>query len=147
MLRREAFKFRLEPKPAARILLAQFAGCCRLVWNKALALQKMLLEEKQSCLSYNKLAGALRDWKQEEDLLFLQQCHSQPLQQTLMNLDRALKEALSKTNPKRFPRFKKKGQRDSIRFSIPKDSRLTKPTAGSTYRKLAGCAIAKAKSW
>ena len=116
MLRREAFKFRLEPKPAARILLAQFAGCCRLVWNKALALQKMLLEEKQSCLSYNKLAGALRDWKQEEDLLFLQQCHSQPLQQTLMNLDRALKEAFSKTNPKRFPRFKKKGQRDSIRY-------------------------------
>ena len=116
MLRREAFKFRLEPKPAARILLAQFAGCCRFVWNKALALQKMLLEEKQSCLSYNKLAGALRDWKQEEDLLFLQQCHSQPLQQTLMNLDRALKEAFSKTNPKRFPRFKKKGQRDSIRY-------------------------------
>ncbi len=33
-----------------------------------------------------------------------------------MNLDRALKEALSKTNPKRFPRFKKKGQRDSIRY-------------------------------
>ena len=116
MLRREAFKFRLEPKPAARILLAQFAGCCRLVWNKALALQKMLLEEKQSCLSYNKLAGALRDWKQEEDLLFLQQCHSQPLQQTLMNLDRALKEALSKTNPKRCPRFKKKGQRDSFPY-------------------------------
>ncbi len=87
MLRRKAFKFRLEPKPAARILLAQFAGCCRLVFNKALALQKELLEAEKSCLSYNKLAGKLRCWKQEKEWLFLKKCHSQPLQQTLMNLD------------------------------------------------------------
>ena len=116
MLRRKAFKFRLEPKPTARILLAQFAGCCRLIFNKALALQKELLEAKKSCLSYNKLAGKLRCWKQEKDLLFLQECHSQPMQQTLMNLDRALKDAFNKSSPKCFPRFKKKGQRDSFRY-------------------------------
>ncbi len=116
MLRRQAFKFRLKPKLAARILLAQFAGCCRLVFNKGLALQKELLEAKKSCLSYSKLTSKLRCWKQEEDLFFLKECHSQPLQQTLKNLDRALKDAFDKSSPKRFPRFKKKGQHDSFRY-------------------------------
>ncbi len=116
MLRRQAFKFRLEPKSAERRLLAQFAGCCRLVFNKGLALQKELLEAKKSCLSYGKLTDKLRCWKQEEDLFFLKECHSQPLQQTLKNLDRALKDAFDKSSPKRFPRFKKKGQRDSFRY-------------------------------
>lgn len=32
-----------------------------------------------------------------------------------MNLDRALKDAFNKKSPKRFPRFKKKGQHDSFR--------------------------------
>ncbi len=116
MLKRQAFKFRLEPKSAERRLLAQFAGCCRLVFNKGLALQKELLEAKKSCLSYGKLTDKLRCWKQEEDLFFLKECHSQPLQQTLKNLDRALKDAFDKSSPKRFPRFKKKGQRDSFRY-------------------------------
>ncbi len=116
MLRRQAFKFRLEPKSAERRLLAQFAGCCRLVFNKGLALQKELLEAKKSCLSYGKLTDKLRCWKQEEDLFFLKECHSQPLQQTLKNLDRALKDAFDKSSPKRCPRFKKKGQRDSFRY-------------------------------
>ncbi len=97
-------------------MLAQFAGCCRLVFNKGLALQKELLEAKKSCLSYSKLTSKLRCWKQEEDLLFLKECHSQPLQQALKNLDRALKDAFDKASPKRFPRFKKKGRRDSFRY-------------------------------
>ncbi|MCK4264834.1 transposase [Candidatus Babeliales bacterium] len=33
-----------------------------------------------------------------------------------MHLDRALKGAFDKKNPKRFPRFKKKGQRDSFKY-------------------------------
>ena len=46
MIVRQAFKFRLEPKVKDRQLMAQLAGCCRLVWNKALALQKERLEKK-----------------------------------------------------------------------------------------------------
>ena len=38
----------------------------------------------------------------------MKEVHSQPLQQTLKNLDRAIKDAFDKTNPKRFPVFKKK---------------------------------------
>ena len=45
-----------------------------------------------------------------------QQVHSQALQQSLKNLSQALKEAFDKTNPKQFPKFKKKGDKDSFRY-------------------------------
>ncbi|MGK7918337.1 MAG: helix-turn-helix domain-containing protein, partial [Prochloraceae cyanobacterium] len=76
---RRAYKFELKPGVRERILFAQFVGCCRVVWNKALGLQKELLEKKEKLLSYTKLAKELVAWKQE--LSFLKETHSQPLQQ------------------------------------------------------------------
>lgn len=95
--------------------MRQFAGCRRFLWNKALALQKGRLDDKQSCLSYNKLANMLPAWKKEHS--FLADAPSQALQQTLKALDKAIKEAFDKANPKRFPVFKKRGQcKDSFRY-------------------------------
>ena len=96
--------------------LAQFAGCSRLVWNKALAFQKERLNAKQSCLSYSGLTKELTQWKKEQKLFFLKQVHSQALQQSLKNLSQALKDAFDKTNPKQFPKFKRKGKKDSFRY-------------------------------
>ena len=116
MMIRKAYKFRLKTNLAINRKLAQFAGCSRLVWNKALAFQKERLSANQSCLSYAGLTKELTQWKKQEDLVFLKQVHSQPLQQSLKNLSQALKEAFDKTNPKQFPRFKKKGNQDSFRY-------------------------------
>ncbi len=115
MIIRKAFKYRLKTKPADELLLRQFAGACRFVWNKALAIQKERLDRGDRCLSYNKLAVLLPEWKAE--FPFLKEVHSQPIQQTLMNLDRALKDAFDKKSPKRFPTFKRKGKvTDSFRY-------------------------------
>jgi putative transposase len=86
------------------------------VWNKALALQKERLDNKEGCLSYNKMAAFLCQWKSDPETSFLNEAHSQILQQSLMNLDRAIKDAFDKTCPKRFPRFKKKGLHNSFRY-------------------------------
>ncbi len=116
MILRKGYKFRLKTNQTIARKLAQFAGCSRLVWNKALAFQKERLNAKQSCLSYAGLTKELTQWKKQEDLFFLKQVHSQALQQSLKNLSQALKEAFDKTNPKQFPKFKKKGQWDSFRY-------------------------------
>jgi len=63
MIIRKGYKFRLNTRPEDEALMRQFAGCDRFLWNKALALQKERLEDKQSCLSYNKLANMLPAWK------------------------------------------------------------------------------------
>ena len=127
MLKLKAFKFQLKTTSAQETAIRQFVGCCRFVWNKTLALQKELLEQKKSCLSYNKTAAQLKDWKKEEDTSFLSEAHSQILQQTLMNLDRALKEAFDKSNPKQFPKFKKRGYNDSFRY--PQGFKLDEPNS------------------
>lgn len=113
---RKAFKFQLKTNDAQALELRRFGGCCRFVWNKALALQKERLEQKQGCLNYSKLAALLVEWKKDQATAFLSEAPSQPLQQTLKNLDKALREAFDKKNPKRFPRFKKKGLGDSFRY-------------------------------
>ena len=116
MLIRKAFKFRLKTNRPIESKMAQFAGCCRFVWNKALALQKERLEAGEYCLSYPETAAELLKWKTDPESSFLKEAPSQALQQTLKNLDKALKEAFDKKNPKCFPKFKKKGFHDSFRF-------------------------------
>ncbi len=87
------------------------------------------------------MARELVEWKQATGTEFLKDVHSQVLQQTLMNLDRAMKDAFNKKSPKRFPVFKKKGQHDS--FCYPQgfrvdqiNSRVFLPKIGwVSYRK------------
>lgn len=116
MLIRKGFRYRLKTDTASERTLSRFAGSCRFVWNKALALQKELLESGEYCIKYKALCEHLKAWKSDENLQWLSETHSQPLQQALKDLDRAIQDAFNKTSPKRFPRFKKKGQHDSFRY-------------------------------
>jgi putative transposase len=112
MILRRSYYFQLKPNASQRTQLSRFAGCCRMVWNKGLELQKNRLDQQARPLTYSEECSELVGWKKE--FPFLQDVHSQPLQQTLKNLDRALKDGLTKE--KGFPKFKKKGQKDSFRY-------------------------------
>lgn len=114
---RKAYKFRLKAKPNQLAMFCQQAGCCRFLWNKALALQKERLDAGEKVLRYAELCKLLTGWKREEPTAFLVGAQSQTLQQTLKFLDKAIMEAFDKKNPKRFPVFKKKGLAgDSFRY-------------------------------
>ena len=114
---RKAFKFRLNPNSDQVQKMVEFAGANRFVWNKALAMNLFRLEQKQPLLWYNELAFWLKLWKSSEDYGFLKTVHSQPLQQTLKNLEKAFKDGFDKKQPlKRIPKFKKKGLSDSFRY-------------------------------
>ena len=56
----------------------------------------------------------MKDWKKEEETIFLSEAHSQILQQALKDLDRAYKNFFEKRAD--FPRFKKKGVHDAFRY-------------------------------
>lgn len=58
MLIRQAFRFRLREQPAQARDYARTAGCCRFVWNKALALQQR----------YFRLFGVLDDEQDDDDI-------------------------------------------------------------------------------
>jgi putative transposase len=112
----KAFKFRLKTNSTTLVKLASIAGSNRFVWNWALANQKKRLENKEYTQNYASLCASLLEIKSNEVTAWLKESPSQTLQQTLKNLERALKDAFNKKSPKKFPQFKKKGQYDSFRY-------------------------------
>ena len=67
----------------------RFAGACRFVWNKVLALNEGRYLAGVPRLSYHDAAGLLTLWKQSEEYGWLNMVHSQVLQQCLIDLERA----------------------------------------------------------
>ena len=124
MKRIQAFKFRFVPTLEQERLLSRHAGCVRFVWNTSLDLQTKRLDAGMPLLSYGDLAKLLTLWRSSEEYGFLSLGPVHPQQQALKNLDRALWEALDRRNPKRFPRFKRKGEGDSLRYPDPLQVKL-----------------------
>ena len=114
MQRLQAYQFALKPNGEQQRLMRRFAGSCRHVYNKALALQQARHEAGEKKLSYAALCKALTEWKAGPETLWLNETPSQALQQALKNLERAYQNFFEKRAA--FPRFKKKGQADSFRY-------------------------------
>jgi putative transposase len=112
MLRLQAFKFELMPNGEQIRMMRQFAGSCRFVYNKGLALNKERYEKKEKRLGYAGLCALLPAWKTEHP--FLSDVPAQALQQSLKNLERAYTNFFKKRAD--FPKFHKKGQRNGFRI-------------------------------
>ncbi|MFP7606734.1 RNA-guided endonuclease InsQ/TnpB family protein [Serratia quinivorans] len=114
MKRRQAFKFQLRPNGQQERDMRRFAGACRFVFNRALALQNENHEAGNKYLTYVKMAAWLVEWKKTPETQWLKEAPSQPLQQALKNLERAHKNFFQKRAS--FPRFKKRSQSDAFRY-------------------------------
>jgi putative transposase len=91
-VRLQAYRFELRPDREQRHQMGRFAGSCRFVFNRALALQKELFELSGAHASYADLCALLVDWKQgnNKETDWLNEAPSQALQQSLKNLDAAV---------------------------------------------------------
>ncbi|WP_122490307.1 RNA-guided endonuclease InsQ/TnpB family protein [Klebsiella variicola] len=114
MKRLQAFKFQLRPNGQQELDMRLFAGACRFVFNRALALQNENHEAGNKYISYTKMASCLIGWKSHPDTQWLKDAPSQPLQQSLKDLERGYKNFFQKRAA--FPRFKKRGQNDAFRY-------------------------------
>jgi len=63
MLIQKAFKYRLRTDADIEQRLRMIAGCCRFVWNKALALQKERFAVGEKKLGYAGLCKELTTWE------------------------------------------------------------------------------------
>lgn len=91
-----------------------FAGACRFVFNKALDLQKTRYESGAPRLGFAGLCKMLTTWRHSADTPWLKDAPTHPLQQALKDLERAYANFFAKRAG--YPRFKKKGRRDSFRY-------------------------------
>jgi putative transposase len=115
MKKLQAFKFKLKLTGGQARSLLSFAGSCRFVYNKALALQKERYEQGEKKLSYAGLCKLLTQWRYEPQTSWLKDIHSQVLQQSLKDLERAYSNFFAKRAA--FPQFKRRGSvRDGFRY-------------------------------
>ena len=139
MKRLQAFKFELQPNGEQARYMRRFAGSCRFVYNKALALQKANYETGGKFLNHCAMNKWLPVWKKEPETTWLKDAPSQALQNAFIDLERAYKNFFEKHAD--FPTFKKKGIKSS--FCFPQgfeidagNSRIRLPKLGwLRYRK------------
>ncbi len=105
--------------------MRRFAGSCRFVFNKVLALQKERYEQGEKKLGYAGLCKLLTWWRNSTETAWLSDAPVHPLQQKLKHLERAYSNFFAKRTD--FPRFKKKGHSDSLRYPDPKQIELEQP--------------------
>ena len=122
MQRFQAFKFELMPDSQQARQMRRFAGACRFVFNKALALQKANHDAGEKFIGYVAMAKHLTAWRNGTETPWLKDAPVHPLQHALKDLERAYKNFFAKRAD--FPRFKKKGQSDSFRYPDPKQFKL-----------------------
>jgi len=117
-----AFKYELMPTGQQAHNMRRFAGSCRFVFNKALALQKERYESGEKKLGYAGLCKQLTEWRNGADTPWLKDSPIHPAQQALKDLELAYSNFFAKRAD--FPRFKKKGNGDSFRYPDPKQIKL-----------------------
>ncbi|MDL4915527.1 MAG: transposase [Enterobacterales bacterium endosymbiont of Blomia tropicalis] len=122
MQRLQAFKYELRTDDQQERQMRRFAGSCRFVFNRALALQKERHERGEKKLGYAGMCRLLTGWRNSAETEWLGDAPVHPLQQTLKDLERAYTNFFARRAD--FPRFKKKGQGDSFRYPDPKQIKL-----------------------
>jgi putative transposase len=112
---RQGFKYRLRPKAGQAALLRRYAGCCRYVWNAALAEQQARYARGEKFVGFAGMCKWLTAWKQDPERSFLKEPPVHALQSTLKDLDEAFRRFFRKEGG--YPKFKRYGDRMS--FSEP----------------------------
>ena len=103
-----AIKYELLPNATQRSLINRTCGCCRFVYNNALAFAK------ENRISSYDLIKRLTALKQEFE--WLKEVPSQALQQSIIDLGKAFKNKWNGHNG--WPVFHQKGRRDSYRIPV-----------------------------
>ena len=119
----KGIKFRIYPNKEQQNLINQTLGCCRLIYNKGLAMRNEAYENG-SKIGYSQTSAMLTDLKKDEKFAFLKLVDSIALQQSLRDLDRGFVNFFQKRAA--HPVFKSKhnhhqsyrtiNQRDNIRI-------------------------------
>ena len=80
-------KFRIYPNKEQKNLINQIFGCCRLIYNKGLAMRNDEYA-KGNKIGYSQTSAMLTELKRSKEYAFLKDADSIALQQALRDLDR-----------------------------------------------------------
>ena len=99
----KGIKFRIYPNREQKNQMNQTLGCCRLIYNKGLAMRKEAYENGKK-IGYSQTSAMLTELKNTEEFAFLKAVDSIALQQSLRDLDRGFVNFFQKRAA--YPAFK-----------------------------------------
>lgn len=105
----KGIKFRIYPNKEQQNIINQTLGCCRLIYNKGLAMRNEAYE-KGDKVGYSQTSAMLTGLKKSDDFAFLKVVDSIALQQSLRDLDRGFVNFFQKRAA--HPTFKSKHNRN-----------------------------------
>ncbi|MFB8796688.1 MAG: RNA-guided endonuclease TnpB family protein [Microcoleus sp.] len=117
------YRYRIYPTDQQKRLMSQLFGCCRVVFNDALAYCQEVYKTQGKYCGYPELSKRLTLVKQTEERKWLKDPPSLPLQQSLKDLDQALNNFFKSCTGQRKgqkvkpPKFKKRKSKQSANFT------------------------------
>lgn len=102
----KGIKIRIYPNGHQKELIAKTFGCCRLIYNKGLAMRKETYESTKESIGYKETNAMLTSLKKDAEFEFLKEVDSMALQQSLRDLDKAYQNFFR--TKRGFPKFKSK---------------------------------------
>jgi putative transposase len=112
---RTAYKCRAYPSPEQASVLNRTFGCVRVVWNRTLAWRQARYHTGQASTSYAQASAYLTAMKATEDLAWLNEVSSVPLQQALRHQQAAFSGFFA--GRARYPRYKSRGGRQCAEYT------------------------------
>ena len=112
---RTAYKCRAYPDPEQVSVLARTFGCVRVVWNRTLAWRHARYHGEQVKTGFTQANAYLTAMKATEELAWLNEVSSVPLQQAIRHQQVAFTNFFAKRA--RYPRFKSRNGRQSAEYT------------------------------
>jgi putative transposase len=117
------YQYKIYPTDQQKRLMSQLFGCCRVVFNDALAYCQEQYRAGNKKPSSGELSKRLTELKKTEEKQWLTEVSSVPLQQSLRDLEQAYSNFFKsckvprKGKKVKLPKFKKRKSKQSARFT------------------------------
>jgi putative transposase len=117
------YRYRIYPTDQQKWHLAKLFGCCRVVYNAALAHCQQEYREGKKKPDSKQLSSRLTELKKTEEKIWLGEVSAVPLQQSLRDLEQAYSNFFKSCKGERKgrkvkpPRFKKRKSKQSAKFT------------------------------
>lgn len=132
----KSYAFAAYPPQGQAQAAARLFGSCRWLWNQALDMRETARKAGEPIPTMKELSAMLPVWKHTPETAWLGEVSSVALQQKLRDLDQAYKNFFDSLTGKRKgkrvnpPRFKKRGNRDTARFTRNSGFKVYETTHG-----------------
>ena len=143
MIQHKGYKYRIYPNKAQAVILSQFFGCCRFVYNRCLSYRKEVYAFEKRNVSQYECMRLVTQMRHDPDYAWLSSCDSMSLQESIKDLNKAFANFFEKRGG--YPKFHKKSsvqtyrtrnQNGGIRIE---ENRIVLPKLGAVKAKISRC--------